>query len=370
MRRLIVVVCLLCLAGAAAFPPIAAGADATGEADATGGIEPIVDRTPAVLDEELPGTDDVDADRILLEADVRGDGTAVWTIEYRIDLATAEREEAFESLIEDIRTDESAYLDPFVDRMTGTVETAEAATDRSMAVENASVETDRRELPESTGIVRYQFEWVGFAAVTDGSLVMGDAVAGLFFEADTRFVLRWPDGYELEEIRPEPDDRRDRSAVWNGPIEFGADEPRAVAAQPADAGVPIVLLAGGLLVVAIAASGAVWLLVRRSADDSSADDEADEQPPAANQDESTADHGVPSELLSSEERVLQLLEANGGRMKQKEVAAELDWSAARTSQVVGELREQERVESFRVGRENVLRLLKEDEEPGAPLEPE
>jgi len=65
---------------------------------------------------------------------------------------------------------------------------------------------------------------------------------------------------------------------------------------------------------------------------------------------------MPEELLSPEERVLQLLEHNGGRMKQKSVTEELDWSAARTSQVVGDLRDDGEVESFRLGRENVLKF--------------
>jgi uncharacterized membrane protein len=61
-------------------------------------------------------------------------------------------------------------------------------------------------------------------------------------------------------------------------------------------------------------------------------------------------------LLSNEERVLRLLEENGGRMKQQEVAGELDWTAAKTSQVVGDLRDEDELGSFRLGWENVLTL--------------
>jgi hypothetical protein len=70
---------------------------------------------------------------------------------------------------------------------------------------------------------------------------------------------------------------------------------------------------------------------------------------------------TPEELLSPEERVLRLLERNGGRMKQKRVTEELDWSAARTSQVVGNLRDEGDVESFRLGRENVLKFPDDDD---------
>ncbi|MFC7045278.1 helix-turn-helix transcriptional regulator [Halobacteriaceae archaeon GCM10025711] len=43
-------------------------------------------------------------------------------------------------------------------------------------------------------------------------------------------------------------------------------------------------------------------------------------------------------------------------MKQQEIVEELDWSEAKTSQVVGTLRDDGEIEVFRLGRENVLRL--------------
>ena len=70
--------------------------------------------------------------------------------------------------------------------------------------------------------------------------------------------------------------------------------------------------------------------------------------------------GVDPELLSNEEKVLRLIEANGGRMKQKRVAEKLDWTAAKTSQVTKRLREEGDLEGFRLGRENVLALPEED----------
>jgi hypothetical protein len=59
-----------------------------------------------------------------------------------------------------------------------------------------------------------------------------------------------------------------------------------------------------------------------------------------------------------------LLQQNGGRMKQKQVAEQLDWTAAKTSQVVSDLRDDDKVDSFRLGRENVLTLPEVDIESG------
>ncbi|MFC7196821.1 helix-turn-helix transcriptional regulator [Halosimplex aquaticum] len=59
--------------------------------------------------------------------------------------------------------------------------------------------------------------------------------------------------------------------------------------------------------------------------------------------------------------MLRLLEENGGRVKQQRIAGELDWTDAKTSQVVGNLREDDAVETFRIGRENVVTLPEESD---------
>jgi uncharacterized membrane protein len=69
-----------------------------------------------------------------------------------------------------------------------------------------------------------------------------------------------------------------------------------------------------------------------------------------------ADDEPPSELLSNEERVEQFLESQGGRAKQQAVVEALGWTEAKTSQVVKQMREDDRLDSFRIGRENVLKL--------------
>ena len=107
-----------------------------------------------------------------------------------------------------------------------------------------------------------------------------------------------------------------------------------------------------------------------------ADDDADVAEPEAGSgdaDDGDADDGdadddaaggaagdIDPELLSNEEQVLRLIRANGGRMKQKQVAEELDWTAAKTSQVTKGLREEGELEGFRLGRENVLALPEAD----------
>lgn len=350
---------------------------------------------------------DVETDAVVLRAAVDESGDASWTIDYRIELDDENTTAAFESLQEDIRNNTSDYRGQFATRMRSTVTAAENATGREMAVSNVTV-TTRTTLDGQYGIVSYSFRWEGFAATEGEQILVGDALSGMFLDSDTKLTVRWPAGYERQRVDPQPDREGDRSVTWEGPTDFGTDEPRLVVAEPGilPSWAPYVAV---LLVLAFA--GGLWYYRRSEAE------QAGEPagPPATGAGEGTAESGgdtatgsegeaggeagvpdtgtgaegptaverereagattegtergtgtagteTPEELLSPEERVLGLLEENGGRMKQKVVTEELGWSAARTSQVVGDLRDAGKVESFRLGRENVLKFPEDDEE--------
>lgn len=335
----------------------------------------------------------VDADRVLLRATVDESGDASWRVEYRVRLDTEDREASFSDLETDVAENESDYAARFEDRMTATAATAENATGREMTVGNTTVTTAREEFPEETGLLVYEFEWTGFAAAEGDRLEMGDALGGLYLEDGYALTLRWPDGYERQTASPGPDASDERSVTWRGPRDFSTDEPRVTAGQPSvlDGGGTVV---AGAVVVALVAGVLYWrrewvrgaVGLRDGADedggarDGSADPASEigegsdagagDTAASASVAESATGSGEtggaepsepPEELLSNEERVLRLLERNGGRMKQQDVVSELDWTDARTSQVVSGLREDGKLESFRLGRENVLRLPEADE---------
>ncbi|WP_434522481.1 helix-turn-helix transcriptional regulator [Halorubrum sp. AS12] len=363
---------------------------------------------------------DVEPDDVSMEVAVQPDGDARWTVEYRIRLGTDEEEQAFEQLRADVENDTEAYTSRFRERMVSTARTAEETTGRNMTVSNATVTAERRELPQSYGVLTYRFEWTNFAAVDGDRLRVGDAVDGLFLDDSSSLIVSWPEGYRLAETTPDPSEVRERSVVWNGPVDFSAGQPRiAVAPAGTLSGIPTAGLVAllGLLVVA---GGAVAYRRRGGADgegagvvspeetdtaaasdaaagDAAADDAstadagasaanastADADPtdtadgaaasasgePAAeaeaDADSATESEGAPpvdSDLLSNEEQVLRLIESEGGRMKQKRVAEELDWTAAKTSQVVTGLRDEGDLDGFRLGRENVLSLPDYDPE--------
>jgi hypothetical protein len=318
---------------------------------------------------------DIDADTVLLAADIDTEGNADWQVEYRLRLDDETAEQAFDDLQADIEANQSSYLGPFEDRIRATAGTAENATGREMTVDQFAVSTERREQPQdSFGIVTFEFEWVGFAEADGETVRAGDAVEQLFLQEDERLEFSWPETHQLQSSDPEPQTTGQQRVVWRGPIDFDAGQPQIELAPTTaeGSGTPVWLFAVPLVTVLVA--GVVGLYWWQKRGGPTADDGGHDQPPAAaastdagidasdddgpgEQAASTdEDDGPPPELLSNEEQVLQLLADNGGRMKQKALADQLDWSAAKTSQVVGDLREDDKVESFRLGRENVLTL--------------
>jgi len=288
---------------------------------------------------------DVTADTIILDVQVHENGTATWAVAYRTRLDDAETAAAFESLRDDVENNSTEYTDQFTGRMGSTIASAERVTGRNMSGENYTVDAEIRQFPQRYGVITYSFQWHQFAVVSDDRLRIGDAIAGLPLDEKTRLLISWPQEYEATTIRPPPDEDRNGTAVWIGEMTFAREEPRIVVAPPAT-GPRIPWPAVAATVGAVGALGAAlaggWWLYRREDDASEPEED------------------MPEELLSNEERVIRLLERRGGRVKQKAIVEELGWTEAKTSQVVGSLREQGKIESFRLGRENVLALPQEE----------
>jgi hypothetical protein len=387
---LVVVVCLAALVGVS-----------------PGAAQPSADHSRSIDAPQL-GDGGIEPDGILLRVDLQTDGDASWTIEYRIRLNDENTTAAFESLQTDIEANESAYTATFEDRMQATARAAENATGREMAVRNVSVGATRQQLPQEYGVVTYRFEWTNFARVDGDTVRAGDALAGLFLDRQTTLVIGWPEGYGVTDVAPTPDERRDDAVSWVGPTDFGTGEPSVSlsagatppgGAEGSDGGtgggdgdasgttggstggglLPFVLVA---VVAAVAVGGVVLFRRRQSAGTGRTDTTASaDAPTRAGEEAETSTESASTggreagasdesaqtdtdgqeapwddELLSNAERVVALLEHNDGRMKQQAIASELEWSDAKTSQVIGKMREADDVETFRLGRENVVSL--------------
>lgn len=307
---------------------------------------------------------DIDTDDVSLSITVEVDGDANWTIEYRTRLETDDDDAAFEELRSDVEADPAPYAERFGDRINGTAASAENATGRDMTITEMSVSADKRELPQEYGVLRYEFRWSNFAAVEGDRLIVGDAIGGLFLDAESSLLISWPGTHELIDASPQPSETRNGSVVYAGPTDFAGEEPRielgsqGATTPTADAGATGRWFPFGIAVVVLAlvvAVGAFVIYRRRdgSADEPTGGGGGEGEPSGAG---GGAGGQPDAELLSNGEQVLQLIESEGGRMKQQAVAERLGWTDAKTSQVTKTLREDGDLEGFRLGRENVLSL--------------
>ena len=345
-------------AGVAAGATVA-DSDDTVDQRASGGIPQV---------EEAP-----DPDATVTRIDLHSNGTAVWSLTVRMRLDSNESVEGFAAFEEEFEANRSQYLDQFRDRMSGVAGNAETVTGREMAATEFDSEIGIQEVPRRWGYVTYQFRWEGFAAVDDG-VAVGDVFrGGLFLDDDDVLIIESPSGYESDSIDPLPDETSDGRLQWNGPVEFDDQQPqvRFVSGGSATSGggtaLPMPVLLGAALVFV---GLTVVYTLRRDGDTESPITPGSETEQASGVDTggtaSAVDPNSPGddggdpleldELATDEDRVTALLSAEGGRMRQADIADQLDWSASKTSRVVSELADEDAVEKLRIGRENVIDL--------------
>jgi len=342
---------------------------------------------PATTNETVTvGDVEINPDDVVLGVSLHADGNATWRVTYRMRLTTENETDAFEDLAADVRRSPAEYTSGFERQMGATALAAENATGREMRVTNVTIDAETRQLPQSYGVITYRFTWTNFAAVDGPRLRAGDALSQLFLDAETTLLVEWPEAYHATTIDPQPTDERENAAVWEGPLEFTAGQPTLLvttastsSGQPTSSGPSPALLVGGALVLIACIGGALYLHRRTDVvgtasvdsegrpagtDAGTIEDEPTTEEASTEAKESTGTEEStepPEELLSNEERVLRLVETHGGRMKQQQVVQELGWTDAKTSQVIGYLREAGDIETFRIGRENVVRLPEESE---------
>jgi len=135
----------------------------------------------------------------------------------------------------------------------------------------------------------------------------------------------------------------------------------------------VVLVVLGLGGVAAWHSGLPSLRSTRGASESEPTTEPDrpattESPPEPDQPATEPDE--PAGKTDSE-LIVDILEANEGRMKQARIVDETGWSKSKVSMLLSEMEEDEEISKLRVGRENIISLSgNEPEAAGSPFDDE
>ncbi|WP_254762671.1 helix-turn-helix transcriptional regulator [Natrinema marinum] len=327
-----------------------------------------------------------DADTIHIDVLIAENGSALMTVDYQFRLDQGNNSTSrWEELRRDIQSNTSTHVADERAKWNATLVEGENVTERDMNISNVSITTEVDSAPRTIGHATVTFQWSKFAFVNINRIEAGAALSGFTLDDGTTLQFRWPEAYGIyqhegePQVDPAPSDTPDGSVTWRGDeTSFTDNQPRIVlmknagattdpneSTQPAQG--PTMPWAIVTLALALLATVGVvgWQLGRRRRDGpapSDAGTDAVRRADGSSDADSTAttETEPPPELLSNEERVLRLLEDRGGRIKQQEVVSELAWTEAKTSQVVGDLREEDEIDVFRIGRENVLTLPDEE----------
>jgi uncharacterized membrane protein len=369
-RALVVLVVLGCLVLSIPAASIAVTADADSAAAQQSLQADEADDTDELADDADDAAFQLDdASEIHIDVTIHENGTATFLVDYRFPFSEDnETADQWAALEDDVESNPAEYIESEAEDWNSVRADGENATEREMALSEFAVQTEESSAPRELGHVKFGFEWSSFAHVELNRIEAGDALSGFTLVDGTTLQIFWPESYSAYDIDPDSDDRGEGSVFWDGDgTEFTDDQPRLVLIENSEGAneteepeeepaMPWLAVTGALAV--LAAAGLIgWWVRRDGATGSTTAPEAD----AETNDEPAPPVGPPLELLSNEERVLRLLEERGGRVKQQEVVSTLEWTEAKTSQVVSGLREDDEIEVFRIGRENVLSLPEERE---------
>jgi len=313
---------------------------------------------------------------------VHDDGDAEWTFRYRTPLNDSTRED-FETYAAEFENDTLPLYENFQDRATALVANGENTTGRSMAATNFTRGAHLEGLNDNLGVVEMTFTWTNFARVDGDRVSVGDLFdGGLYVGENQRFVLRAGPGLHFTSVSPDPYAMSGSTlatsdtVTWTGPRDFTDEHPSAelTAAPVTTAGTtgegditttettngapggksgsngPSWFVALALLVVlAMVGGGYLWYRDTGTAtttDDGDHGDDGSTPAPAVSD----------AEMLSDEQRVKNLLEDHGGRMRQVQIVDETDWSKSKVSMLLSDMEEDGELSRLRVGRENVVSL--------------
>jgi hypothetical protein len=356
---------------------------------------PVTVAGPAGAQAELgqPAVTPEGFDSTVFQIELYANGSARWTIRHRRPITNGSDRDAFEDFAATFRTNDTDLYEQFklrADRLTASVGNQ---TGRQMAAEGFSKGAAVDELVPR-GVISMSFTWTNLARTEGERVIFGDIFGGGFYIAQNqRLVVSTGDELAFQAAEPAPDAvsgsslADSDSVTWFGEAQFADQRPRVVVAPPGasttttgatttappgDGEGPGMVTFGVLLLAAIGLAGALaW---RAGAFDSDGSDHG-----GAAGAESDAGDGAGAavaveqapepELLTDEDRVVQLIEDHGGRMKQVNIVDETGWSKSKVSMLLSDMEEEGAISKLRVGRENIISLSgNEPDAAGSPFE--
>jgi hypothetical protein len=339
-----------------------------------------------------------DFENTLFRITVYENRSARWTIQHARPLNESERED-FEAFAAEFNTQETETFQAFRSRTRSLLSFARNTTGRTMTARSFDRRAYVNELGQPRGVVELSFVWTGFARSNETTVRVGDIFeGGMYIAQGQRLEFRPGPELEFRDVQPSPDSMANSDAIsgsesvtWTGERQFADQRPAVVlgaenastpdgvaatgggdsggGASPSDA-LPIAM--GGLVVVLAVLGGLAWYRVRGPDGEGAATTEPVAASTAGRSRDGASGGAAAvgeAELLSDEDRVLRLLEENGGRMKQVDIVDRTEWSKSKVSMLLSEMEEADQISKLRLGRENVISVAGEEPDAaGSPFE--
>lgn len=383
-----VVGCVLAVVAASALAPVGTGAAPLPEPSPQTDTPSLHGGTaPQQASQNQSAPPQPSTESTVTRIEVHEDGSATWVLQIRTRLETDEDVEEYRRFQEYFRNNSSQYLGSFSESIRNVVANAETTTGREMAAEDFTAATNIQTVPRQWGVVTYRFTWTNFADSDGDQLVVGDVFrGGYMIEENDTLVIEAPENYTVVDADPEPDEATNTTLHWDGRRSFEDGHPSMTLApaetdpagettstqQPAERSgtlpaSPSVI--GTLFGAVIFLLGAI-VVARRPDILPSASGDAESVPEAGTgaaaggsvESTTISESRKDRELLADVDKVERVLAEAGGRLKQTEIGEELDWSKAKTSRVLSRLEDDGRIEKLRLGRENVIDLVTDEDD--------
>ena len=316
-----------------------------------------------------------------VSVEVLANGDAHWTTTKKIPLTTPDEVAGWDATA---AAGTDTYKVQFETSMKDYVNKISSAIGRPMLVQDVNVTVDRSSPYDATadsnityGIIRYDFNWTGFAVASGDSLDIGDAfIDGFILNRDDTIDFILPHGYTITSVAPAYDDIKQTyqpQVIWTGQTQNNTDESvrlfpsgepsitMIITATPAFSLewwmlIPVALLSAAL------GFGAAYIVLRRQKKHPSPGDVSEAQGHVVSPDAGTVETvAVKPEFkegryMSDEERVVMYLEEAGGQMFQSDLVKKTDFSKSKLSMVLSELKEKGTIIKIKKGKENLIRL--------------
>jgi hypothetical protein len=222
-------------------------------------------------------------------------------------------------------------------------------TGRDMVAENFRITAD---VAGSYTMVQYGFRWENFSESGRPRIVLSDVFQceGFFGRlfGDGRVILSYPARYVVESVTPTPYQQNEslKTIEWLGTIDLTQGEYRLELREESTTDGLEGLLRDNTLfiisIVAVAAGFSVLYLVKRGKDKA--------------KNHTTPEGAGVLEVVNGEDQIIRLLQASNGRALQSSIVKTLNFSKAKTSQLLASLETKGKIKRIKRGREKIVIL--------------